>query len=69
MGGGPVRLAANKVSASKEIFMGLGLGVAFGMVWRSWHISYKASVDDFYKGYDAAQAAKKDDGTIKKISE
>jgi hypothetical protein len=30
------------------------------MIWRSWHISYKASIDDFYKGYDAAQAAKKD---------
>jgi hypothetical protein len=29
------------------------------MVWRGWHISYKASIDDFYKGYDATQAAKK----------
>jgi hypothetical protein len=59
MSGGVVRHASKKVSAYTEIFAGLALGVAGGMVWRSWHISYKASVDDFYKGYDAAQAEKK----------
>lgn len=58
MGGGVVRAASKKVSAGAEIAMGLVLGVAGGMVWRSWHVSYKASVDDFYKGYDAANAAK-----------
>lgn len=53
-----MRAASKKVSASAEIAMGLALGVAGGMVWRSWHVSYKASIDDFYKGYEAANSAK-----------
>ena len=88
MAGGVVRVAAKKVSVTREIFYGavLALGVRQylsrtlslsyprlfvltvyfhylsnaqgGMIWRSWHMSYKNSVDEFYKKYQAEQAAK-----------
>ncbi|PXF43454.1 hypothetical protein BWQ96_06844 [Gracilariopsis chorda] len=28
-----------------------------GMVWRSWHISYKGAIDDYYKKLAAEEAA------------
>lgn len=55
MSGGVVRHAAKKVNASAEIVAGLVLGIAGGAVWRSWHLSYKAAIDDYYKTYDAQQ--------------
>lgn len=29
-----------------------------GVVWRSWHMSYKSNVDEYYAKYEAAQRAK-----------
>ncbi|CDF35047.1 unnamed protein product [Chondrus crispus] len=29
-----------------------------GAAWRSWHLSYKAAVDDYYKEYEAKQKTK-----------
>lgn len=35
--------------------MAMGVCVIQGaMVWRAWHMSYKAAIDDFYKKYEAA---------------
>ncbi|KAK1867776.1 hypothetical protein I4F81_010276 [Pyropia yezoensis] len=47
-----------KVSATKEILIGAGLAIAGGVVWRSWHMSYKSNVDEYYAKYEAAQRAK-----------
>lgn len=47
-----------KVSATKEILIGAALAIAGGSVWRSWHMSYKSNVDEYYAKYEAAQRAK-----------
>ncbi|KAI0562309.1 hypothetical protein FGB62_62g138 [Gracilaria domingensis] len=70
MAGGVVRVAANQVSATKEILMGAVIAISTpvllsihvlriqgGFVWRAWHLSYKASVDDYYKKLAADEAA------------
>lgn len=61
MSGGVVRQASKKVSAYGEIMAGLALGTVAGVAWRSWHVSYRHSVDEFYRGYDAAQKDKPQD--------
>lgn len=49
---GPVRQAARQVSAYREIFFASVAGISGGLIWRSWHLSYKKGVEDFYKKYD-----------------
>mmetsp|Transcript_899 Transcript_899/g.1469 ORF Transcript_899/g.1469 Transcript_899/m.1469 type:complete len:88 (-) Transcript_899:236-499(-) len=45
-----------RVNATKEILLGVGLGLAAGLMWRSWHMNYRHITDTYYANYHAKLA-------------
>ncbi|EIE24192.1 hypothetical protein COCSUDRAFT_53258 [Coccomyxa subellipsoidea C-169] len=40
---------STKVSVLKEIGYGLGLGLAFGLVWKTYHWNEKRKIEEYYE--------------------
>jgi len=49
---------ASRVSVTKEITIGLTLGIGAGLMWKSWHWNEKRKVSEYYDALQAINAQK-----------
>jgi len=44
--------AGYDISVTKEIVIGITLGLGAGAVWKSWHINSKRKINEYYEALD-----------------
>ncbi|XP_024544411.1 cytochrome c oxidase subunit 5C-like [Selaginella moellendorffii] len=49
------RRADDPAFVTREICIGLGLGLMVGAVWKMWHVNYRRQVNEFYDALDKGE--------------
>lgn len=53
---------ASRVSVTKEIAIGLSLGIAAGLTWKSWHWNEKRKISEYYDTLEQINKQKAEEG-------
>lgn len=53
----PPHVPTVRVNTAREIGIGLVLGVIAGLGWRAYHEAWRETIDNYYKGLEAARKA------------
>eukprot|EP00208_Stichococcus_sp_RCC1054_P000683 CAMPEP_0206146388 /NCGR_PEP_ID=MMETSP1473-20131121/30171_1 /ASSEMBLY_ACC=CAM_ASM_001109 /TAXON_ID=1461547 /ORGANISM="Stichococcus sp, Strain RCC1054" /LENGTH=121 /DNA_ID=CAMNT_0053542911 /DNA_START=76 /DNA_END=442 /DNA_ORIENTATION=- len=54
--------AGYDISVTKEIVIGITLGLGAGAVWKSWHINSKRKINEYYEALDHLTKEKAESG-------